>query len=65
MAFDDGPNGTQAFQLELTNPVSSRQKVAMTGVIIARVLHVVAVVIWIGGVSMATTVIVPAVPGRP
>lgn len=33
----------------------------MTDVIIARVLHVVAVVIWIGGVSMATTVMLPAV----
>jgi uncharacterized membrane protein len=30
-------------------------------VIIARALHVLAVVIWIGGVSMATTVMLPAV----
>ena len=28
---------------------------------LARVLHVVAVVLWIGGVSMVTTVIIPAV----
>jgi len=28
---------------------------------LARVLHVIAVVIWIGGVSMVTTVIIPAV----
>jgi uncharacterized membrane protein len=34
---------------------------AMNDVIIARALHVLAVVIWIGGVSMATTVILPAV----
>jgi uncharacterized membrane protein len=33
----------------------------VTDVIIARVLHVLAVVIWIGGVSMATTVVLPAV----
>jgi hypothetical protein len=33
----------------------------MTDVIIARGLHVLAVVIWIGGVSMATTVALPAV----
>jgi uncharacterized membrane protein len=33
----------------------------MTGVVIARVLHVLGVVIWIGGVSMATTVALPAV----
>ncbi len=33
----------------------------MTDVILARALHVLAVVIWIGGVSMATTVALPAV----
>ena len=33
----------------------------MDDVIIARALHVLAVVIWIGGVSMATTVALPAV----
>jgi len=33
----------------------------VTDVIIARALHVLAVVIWIGGVSMATTVVLPAV----
>jgi uncharacterized membrane protein len=33
----------------------------VTDVVIARVLHVLAVVIWIGGVSMATTVVLPAV----
>jgi uncharacterized membrane protein len=33
----------------------------MDDVIIARALHVLAVVIWIGGVSMATTVVLPAV----
>jgi uncharacterized membrane protein len=32
----------------------------MTDVAIARVLHVLAVVIWIGGVSMVTTVALPA-----
>lgn len=30
-------------------------------IILARVFHVLAVVIWIGGVSMATTVVLPAV----
>lgn len=33
----------------------------MIDVIIARALHVLAIVIWIGGVSMATTVVLPAV----
>jgi uncharacterized membrane protein len=33
----------------------------MTDVVIARALHVLAVVIWIGGVSMVTTVALPAV----
>ncbi len=33
----------------------------MDDVIAARTLHVVAIVIWIGGVSMATTVALPAV----
>ncbi len=33
----------------------------MNDVVAARALHVVAVVIWIGGVSMATTVALPAV----
>ena len=33
----------------------------VTDVVIARALHVLAVVIWIGGVSMVTTVALPAV----
>jgi uncharacterized membrane protein len=33
----------------------------MDDVVIARGLHVLAVVIWIGGVAMATTVVLPAV----
>lgn len=33
----------------------------MTDVIVARALHVLAVVIWIGGVSMATAVVLPPV----
>jgi len=33
----------------------------MNDVIAARTLHILAVVIWIGGVSMATTVVLPAV----
>jgi uncharacterized membrane protein len=33
----------------------------MDDVVIARALHVLAIVIWIGGVMMATTVILPAV----
>jgi uncharacterized membrane protein len=33
---------------------------AMTDVIIARALHVLSVAIWIGGVSMVTTVALPA-----
>ena len=36
----------------------------MNDIIIARALHVLAVVIWIGGVSMATTVVLPAVRRR-
>ncbi len=33
----------------------------MTDVVIARTLHVLAVVVWIGGVSMVTTIVLPAV----
>jgi len=33
----------------------------MDDVVIARALHVLAIVIWIGGVAMATTVVLPAV----
>jgi uncharacterized membrane protein len=33
----------------------------MEDVVIARALHVLAVVVWIGGVMMATTVVLPAV----
>jgi uncharacterized membrane protein len=33
----------------------------MMDVIVARALHVIAVVIWIGGVSMATTIVLPGV----
>ena len=36
----------------------------MDGVVLARALHVLAVVIWIGGVSMATTVALPAIRRR-
>ncbi len=35
----------------------------MNDIILARVLHVLAVVIWIGGVAMATAVVLPAVRG--
>ena len=33
----------------------------MENYVLARVLHVIAVVLWIGGVAMVTTVIIPAV----
>lgn len=33
----------------------------MEGLAFARVLHVLAVVIWIGGVSLVTTVLIPAI----
>jgi uncharacterized membrane protein len=33
----------------------------MDDVIVARALHVLAVIVWIGGVSMATTVALPAI----
>jgi uncharacterized membrane protein len=33
---------------------------AMEGLIVARVLHVLGVVLWIGGVAMVTTVLLPA-----
>ena len=33
----------------------------MDGLTLARVLHVIAVILWIGGVAMVTTVIIPAV----
>ena len=35
--------------------------IIMDDIILARALHVLAVVIWIGGVAMATTVVIPAV----
>jgi uncharacterized membrane protein len=35
--------------------------IIMDDVVIARALHVLAVVIWIGGVAMATTIVLPAV----
>lgn len=33
----------------------------MDGIVAARALHVVVVVLWIGGVSLVTTVVLPAV----
>ena len=36
----------------------------MTDVIVAHALHVLAVVIWIGGLSMVTTVVLPAIRHR-
>jgi uncharacterized membrane protein len=33
----------------------------MSGFVIARVLHVLAVVLWIGGVGMVTTILLPAI----
>jgi len=33
----------------------------MDGIVLARVLHIVGVVVWIGGVSIVTTVVLPAV----
>jgi uncharacterized membrane protein len=33
----------------------------MTDIVFARVLHVLAVVLWIGGVAMVTTVLLPAI----
>ena len=35
----------------------------MDDVTVARALHILAVVVWIGGVSMVTTVLLPMVPG--
>ncbi len=36
-------------------------EICMNDVIVARALHVIAVAIWIGGVSMVTTIVLPAV----
>src|SRR5690242_21607892 len=47
--------------LKPTDAPAPNEEAAVTDVIIARALHVLAVVIWIGGVSMATTVALPAV----
>lgn len=33
----------------------------MESYVIARVIHVIAVILWIGGVAMVTTVIIPSV----
>jgi uncharacterized membrane protein len=33
----------------------------VTDIVLARVLHVLAVVVWIGGVSMVTTILLPAI----
>jgi uncharacterized membrane protein len=37
------------------------QEFGMTDLILARVLHVLAVVLWIGGVGMVTTVLLPSI----
>lgn len=42
------------------NALSSREFI-MTDVAVARVMHVVAVVLWIGGVGTVTTVLLPAI----
>ena len=35
----------------------------MNEIVLARVIHVLAVVLWIGGVAMVTTVLIPAIKG--
>jgi uncharacterized membrane protein len=41
--------------------IRSVQEIAMNDVIIARALHVLAIALWIGGVSIVTTVVLPAI----
>jgi uncharacterized membrane protein len=50
----------------LANSLPCSQKLTfryftMSGLVLARVLHVVAVILWIGGVGMVTTVLLPAI----
>lgn len=33
----------------------------MENITIARIVHIIAVILWIGGVSMVTTVLIPAI----
>src|SRR5665213_1764944 len=61
-ATSHGPDhASLAACLELADPPACGGGTHMDDVVIARALHVLAVVIWIGGVAMATTVILPAV----
>lgn len=48
-------------QLPRAAHLNTRQQHIMNDVILARALHVLGVVIWIGGVAMATMVVLPAV----
>lgn len=45
-------------------PATGTGALSMTDLAIARAIHVLAVVVWIGGVAMVTTVILPAVRRR-
>jgi uncharacterized membrane protein len=40
---------------------ADKKEIKMDDFILARVIHVIAVILWIGGVAMVTTVIIPAV----
>ena len=55
----DGSSGMRPRIRGFSGPAGARK--AVDDVVIARALHVLFVVIWIGGVSMATSVVLPAV----
>ena len=44
-----------------TRPDHDTQVISVTDFVLARVLHVLAVILWIGGVAMVTTVLLPAI----
>jgi uncharacterized membrane protein len=44
-----------------SQPIATLMNGWQTGYVLARVLHVLGVVLWIGGVAMVTTVLLPAV----
>jgi uncharacterized membrane protein len=47
--------------MQVVNNVLFSKEITVTDIVEARVAHVVAVVLWIGGVGMVTTVLLPAI----
>lgn len=51
----------QAAQKVLVHKLANKKATKMENITLARLIHVIAVIFWIGGVAMVTTVIIPAV----